>query len=289
MNGNTQYEVALSFAGEQREYVETVARALQRRGVSVFYDKFEETRLWGLNLAEELQDIYENRAKYVVIFVSKEYVSKSWPTHERQASVSRAVQDRREYILPVHFDDSTLPGLPTATKYLLASAYPPADLASMICDKLGVSPFIAKASDLQPPRMTSLTGEAVFDYSNSNGRYIVGRGDLEFETMWTKADDMSIHVYNDPPSINGVALAKACHSIAAVTGAAALDFSSRCRTVRRDGIVVIRNSRGFYAAVHVLDIRDDSRGHDQDELRFRYVIQADKTDRFDGFSDDGSA
>ncbi len=40
MNENAQYEVALSFAGEQREYVEEVARVLQNRGVSVFYDEF---------------------------------------------------------------------------------------------------------------------------------------------------------------------------------------------------------------------------------------------------------
>ena len=223
------------------------------------------------------------------MFVSKEYVSKSWPIHERRASVSRAVRVREQYILPVRFDDSTLPGLPTATKYLSASEYPPAELASLIADKLGVSPFAGKASDVPPPRMTSLTGEAVFDYSNFNGRYIIGRGNLEFETMWTKADDMSIYVYSDPPLINGVALAKDCHLIAAVSGAAKLDFSSRCRTVRRDGIVVIRNSHGFYAAAHVLDVRDNSRGHDQDELRFRYVIQADGSDTFTALVNDWSS
>ena len=39
------YEVALSFAGEQRGYVESVARALQSRGIAVFYDEFEKIAL----------------------------------------------------------------------------------------------------------------------------------------------------------------------------------------------------------------------------------------------------
>ena len=101
MNKNAQYEVALSFAGEQREYVEEVARLLQSRGVSVFYDEFAAVPLWGKNLAEEFQDVFENRADYVVMFISEAYVKKAWPSHERQSILSRAVQNRGKYILPV--------------------------------------------------------------------------------------------------------------------------------------------------------------------------------------------
>ena len=41
-----KYHVALSFAGEDRAYVNEVANALQAEGVDVFYDKFEEDELW---------------------------------------------------------------------------------------------------------------------------------------------------------------------------------------------------------------------------------------------------
>lgn len=41
------YEVVLSFAGEDRAYVENVAEFLIARGVSVFYDRYEEVTLWG--------------------------------------------------------------------------------------------------------------------------------------------------------------------------------------------------------------------------------------------------
>lgn len=42
-----EYDVALSFAGEDREYVEQVATLLLNAGIRVFYDKFETVKLWG--------------------------------------------------------------------------------------------------------------------------------------------------------------------------------------------------------------------------------------------------
>ena len=49
-----KYKVALSFAGEDRDYVEKVASQLVAEGVTVFYDKFEEATLWGKNLFTHL-------------------------------------------------------------------------------------------------------------------------------------------------------------------------------------------------------------------------------------------
>jgi hypothetical protein len=42
--------VALTFAGEDREQAEQLARELIRRDVRVFYDKFETARLLGEDL-----------------------------------------------------------------------------------------------------------------------------------------------------------------------------------------------------------------------------------------------
>ena len=226
-----KYEVALSFAGEQRLYVEEVARTLQSRGVSVFFDKFETVQLWGKHLAEELQSVYEGRASLAVMFISADYVEKMWPRHARIAILSRAVEERGVYVLPVRFDDSEVPGLSGDLDYLRAENYSPAELAAMIAEKLSIVPFQGKASDVPPPQMTSLSGEAVFNYANHNGRYLIGRGKLEFETKWTKASNTSIHVYNDPPSIYGVALG--CQDwtdIDQVASAASLDYTSRTRT-----------------------------------------------------------
>lgn len=48
----TRYEIVLSFAGEQRDYVEAVAAGLRCASVSLFYDKYEEATLWGRRSGE---------------------------------------------------------------------------------------------------------------------------------------------------------------------------------------------------------------------------------------------
>ena len=280
-----QYQVALSFAGEQRSYVEEVARCLQERSIAVFYDGFEKVPLWGQHGAEVFQEAFAYQASYVVMFISQSYVDKAWPCHERRAALSRAVQEKREYVLPVRFDDATVPGLQEDIIFLHADKYSPAELAATIAEKIGIERFNGKASAAPPPRMTSPTGEVVFDYSNHNGRYVIGSAVLEFETKWTKASRTSIHVSNDPQSINGLALARSCTSIAQVVNAEALDYTSRTRTPSLGQIVVLRNVKGFYAAVHLLEIKDDGRGDDRDELRFRYAIQSDGSGSFAEFLD----
>lgn len=71
-----RWDVALSFAGAQRDYVEQVAQALRARGVRCFYDADEEIDLWGKFLAEELPTIYGEQAAAVVVFVSAEYAAR---------------------------------------------------------------------------------------------------------------------------------------------------------------------------------------------------------------------
>src|SRR5260370_41825801 len=113
-----RWDVALSFAGAQRDYVEQVAQALRARGVRCFYDADEEIDLWGKFLAEELPAIYGEQAAAVVVFVSAEYAARDWTRHERRAALGRAVRERREYVLPARFDDTPLPGLLSDVSYV---------------------------------------------------------------------------------------------------------------------------------------------------------------------------
>ena len=281
---DARYQVALSFAGEQRKYVEDVARHLRSRSMDVFYDGFEKVRLWGRSGAEEFHEVFAKQSAYVVMFISKAYVSRAWPVHERRSILSGMIMQQRDHVLPVRFDDTDVPGLPEDLIYLQASDYSPAELAAMIAEKAGQPPFAAKASHVAPPRMTSLTGEVVFDYGSYNRRYVIGHGKLEFETQWSPASSSSIHVYNDPPSINGIALARGCNSISRVENAEMLDYTSRGRTASLGEVVVLRNSEGFYAALQVRDIKHWK--HDgREELRFRYAIQADGSANFTEFVD----
>lgn len=113
-----EYDVAVTFAGEERPYVEEVMTRLQELGVRVFYDVDEQARLWGQNLLEELVDTYRARAPRVLMFVSKAYAEKAWPTQERRAALERAMQPGEPYVLPVLIDDTTVPGLPGTTAHI---------------------------------------------------------------------------------------------------------------------------------------------------------------------------
>lgn len=117
-----------------------------------------------------------------------------------------------------------------------------------------------------------LSGRVAFDYSNNNGLFVIGADDLLFETKWSKASDDSIHLYNDPQSIQSVAIAVGAHSIEAVADASTYDGSSRARTIQEGEVAVLKNKHGNYAALHILDIKDRTRGDTVDELTFRYVI-----------------
>ena len=64
---NFDYDVALSFAGEEREVVEQFASALVHKGVRVFYDNFEKSVLWGKDLYQHLQTVYRDKARYCII------------------------------------------------------------------------------------------------------------------------------------------------------------------------------------------------------------------------------
>lgn len=136
MTRKVDFDIALSFAGEDRSYVDQVANTLKLKGVSVFYDKFEEANLWGKNLYEYLSDIYRNKAFYTIMFVSEHYNKKLWTNHERQAMQSRAFQENHEYILPAKFDETEIPGLLPTIGYISLSDKTPLDFCDIVFKKL---------------------------------------------------------------------------------------------------------------------------------------------------------
>jgi len=135
-NNSYEYDVALSFAGEDRAYVEEVANSLNNRGVKVFYDLFEEANLWGKNLYEYLSEIYQNKARYTILFISNFYNQKLWTNHERASMQARAFQESREYILPARFDDTEIPGILKTIGYINLKHKTPQELALLIEKKL---------------------------------------------------------------------------------------------------------------------------------------------------------
>jgi hypothetical protein len=118
-SGRYKYDVALSFAGEDREHAEALAGILRENRLRVFYDDYEQARLWGTNLYEELYNVYANDARYCVVFVSTPYLEKMWTIHERRSAQDRVLRERHgEYLLPVQVDDAKLTAMPGNIAYL---------------------------------------------------------------------------------------------------------------------------------------------------------------------------
>ena len=116
-------------------------------------------------------------------------------------------------------------------------------------------------------------GQVTFDYSNNNGRYCIGSDEMMFETKWSKSSDYNIQLLTDPASIRTVAVAKDKEKITEVEDARTYDGSSRVRRPRIGQIAVMQNTNGFWAAIKVLSISDDTRGANWDEVKFDYTIQ----------------
>nr|WP_315466526.1 TIR domain-containing protein [uncultured Undibacterium sp.] len=136
MENPKEFEIALSFAGEDRTYVDQVANLLRESGVKVFYDLFEEANLWGKNLYDYLTDIYMNKAVYTIMFISENYSRKLWTGHERRAMQARAFQENQEYILPVRFDNTPIPGVLPTTGYIDVSSKTPEKFVEIVLQKL---------------------------------------------------------------------------------------------------------------------------------------------------------
>lgn len=131
------YEVVLSFAGEDRKYVEKVAEYLKSNGVKVFYDRYEEVTLWGKDLAEHLDKVYRGSARYCVIFISSAYANKIWTNHEKRSALAKAIEEKEEYILPARFDDTEILGIRPTIGYVDLRKKTPEELGKMILQKLG--------------------------------------------------------------------------------------------------------------------------------------------------------
>lgn len=111
------FDIAVSFAGEDRETIQRYCKILSSNGLRVFYDEYERIGLWGANLYDKLDEVYRTKALFCVIFISKHYAAKVWTNHERQSAQARALQENREYVLPVRLDDTEIPGIPPTIGY----------------------------------------------------------------------------------------------------------------------------------------------------------------------------
>lgn len=134
----TTYDLAVSFAGEHRTYVEQTVRACQDLGLNVFYDRDMGHEWWGRSFIQEQRSVYGSRTRFFVPFLSAEYLAKPIPRDEFASAMMTAVKQGDGYILPVLIGNVAVPPelLHPHIHYLRAEDYPPSHLAEVLRQKV---------------------------------------------------------------------------------------------------------------------------------------------------------
>src|SRR5712692_5523387 len=166
------YDVALSFAGEDRMHAEALAEILRHHNVKIFYDNYEKSSLWGKNLYTYLSEIYQEKARYCVMFLSQYYAAKLWTNHERESAQARAFRENEEYILPVRLDNTKIPGIPSTIAYL---SWPP-ETAETVAD--AIMEKLEKVSHMQSFSEKAIMDELITEAQALNGKVSVDLGDI---------------------------------------------------------------------------------------------------------------
>ena len=137
---NYSYDVAISFAGEDRKFAEAIATGLREAGVNVFYDNFYASELWGEDLSVSLRKVYHEASRFCIMVISAPYVEKMWTNFKRQQAIERLVKQKgRAYILPVRLDgySDEVPGLSGLIGFLSVDSSQPDMVVDAFLKKTG--------------------------------------------------------------------------------------------------------------------------------------------------------
>jgi len=135
-----EYDIALSFAGNQRPLAKRLFDILIEREVSVFYDHNEQYRILARDIEDYLGPIYRSEASYVVPLLSIDYPTKIWTKFESDQFQARFGENA---VIPIRFRDVQPGFFSDEQKYGALSFDPAGDtesqlaqIANMICRRL---------------------------------------------------------------------------------------------------------------------------------------------------------
>jgi hypothetical protein len=134
------FDISLSFSGEAREYVEAVALELVRASGPnrIFYDNFYKSQLARPNLDTLLQDIYGNRSRLIVVFLSKAYGDKPWCGIEFRPVREIISKKKDEMVMYVKTGEGQIPGVFITDGFIDAKTHTPSQLAPLIIERLRI-------------------------------------------------------------------------------------------------------------------------------------------------------
>lgn len=289
-----------------KDWVLTLATRLLENGVNIVFDQ------WDLTLGSDLPLFMEagiTTAHRVLAVCTETYVAKSNSLrggvgYEKMILTAQMMQDIvADRFVPIIRNNTLAQPMPTFLSSRVFIDFRDdlqyeAKYAELLRDlhgqqvkprpPLGTNPFAkfptltAPVVSFGPERYVSpaLAGSVTFDYSNNNGRYVLGAGDMAFETAWSGGSNTSIHAYTDPPSIRSIALALDANDVTEISDASKYDTSSRTRSPRVGEVIIWQNTAGYFLATKVERIQRRGHRSSVDEINFSYVIAPNKSASF---------
>jgi hypothetical protein len=135
-----EFQVALSFPGEIRQYVELVARELERLvgPNSYFYDNNYVSQLARPGLDLLLQDIYGKRSKLVVVFLCTDYQNKEWCGAEFRVIREIIMKRQHQRVMFIKMDDGMVEGVFKTDGYIDGRRFQPSEVAGFIQERISL-------------------------------------------------------------------------------------------------------------------------------------------------------
>lgn len=143
-----EYDLAFSFAGEDRSYVESLKDACEKLGLSIYYDEDRKLDQWGLSFLAEQRKVYSGaKTKHFVPFISKHYFSKPIPTDEFRSAMMEST--KRRYMLPIKLDNSSVSVeyLSADMQYIKSADFSVEQIAQKLQDLVRATPQAAQDID----------------------------------------------------------------------------------------------------------------------------------------------
>lgn len=202
-----KYDVALSFAGEERAIAKRLAEALRAREVRVFFDEFVTAEMWGKNLYEYLSDVYLRQARLCVMLVSGAYAAKAWTNHERRSAQARVLEQNPDYLLPIRIDDAEVPGLLPTVAYLSYDDYSIDEIADIVVMKIasdgepgpclvptkgGAEHFASLGAVIPEPEVGLPLGKQKLLFHSESGKVVECRGTGDEQEIWIVSDGREV-------------------------------------------------------------------------------------------------
>jgi hypothetical protein len=104
-----EFEIAISFAGENRQLAQYITEQLESIDVSVFLDENYEANYLGKTWSKQFERIFLEDSTLVICLLDKFHKDKIWPTFERDCFKKRVPI---EEVIPIFLDDTVFVGIP---------------------------------------------------------------------------------------------------------------------------------------------------------------------------------